>query len=260
MAHGTNAHRAAQAKGRLFEIKTIPNGDDGTRRRVQFTTCSRCGTEGAVTDSPGSSLPGEVIEKKLKRLGWLIGSKPRHDVCPECVGKIQDERRSKHNTHTPETKENEPMTTKPLPPRVTPIQMPSADADSLPVSMTREHRRIIFEKLNEVYLNETVGYAEGHTDKTVAADLGCPEKWVAEIRAENFGDVKSNEGMIAFLAEAEKLAGRAQEVLTEAAAHHTAMQKIIGDAQNIGGKIKVIQMDLERLNKKGAEIAIALGK
>jgi len=68
-----------------------------------------------------------------------------------------------------------------------------------PPEMTREHRRLIFAKLHDVYIDEQRGYAEGWGDKKIAVDLGVPEAWVANIRAENFGDVKDNEEVRKFL-------------------------------------------------------------
>jgi len=48
--------------------------------------------------------------------------------------------------------------------------------------MTPVERRIILEKLNAVYVNETVGYSEGWNDQKVADDQGVPRVWVAEVR------------------------------------------------------------------------------
>jgi hypothetical protein len=73
-----------------------------------------------------------------------------------------------------------------------------------PRAMSREERRIIFEKLNEVYVNDKVGYAGGWTDAKVASDLGVPLQWVRVIRDENFGDEVGNEDIRKQLAEAKE--------------------------------------------------------
>lgn len=56
-----------------------------------------------------------------------------------------------------------------------------------PREMSRDDRRLIFAKLDEVYVDENTGYSAGWTDDKVATDLGVPRAWVAQIRDENFG-------------------------------------------------------------------------
>jgi hypothetical protein len=53
--------------------------------------------------------------------------------------------------------------------------------------MSRDDRRIIFARLNDVYVNERTGYSEQWTDKRVAEDLGVPRAWVSEVRDRDFG-------------------------------------------------------------------------
>ena len=96
---------------------------------------------------------------------------------------------------------------------------PVADA---PREMTRDDRRIIFAKLNDVYIDEKQGYSGTWTDKSVAAYLGVPWAWVAKIRDENFGAERSNEEARellkqarTFAADAAKYAGDAQSIVTQ---------------------------------------------
>ena len=88
-----------------------------------------------------------------------------------------------------------------------------------------EDRRIIFEKLNEVYLNEREGYSEDWTDKKVAEHLGVPQAWVTQIRADNFGPHGSN------------------KVIDNTNADGTALVKEIRET---GSKLMVRADDLER--------------
>ncbi|MBR0882443.1 hypothetical protein ACVMGC_000650 [Bradyrhizobium barranii subsp. barranii] len=76
----------------------------------------------------------------------------------------------------------------------------------------REERRIIFEKLNEVYVNDKVGYSASWTDVRVAADLGVPLQWVKVIRDENFGDEVGNEDIRKQLAEAKEALALVREL------------------------------------------------
>jgi hypothetical protein len=65
--------------------------------------------------------------------------------------------------------------------------------------MGREDRRIIFDKLNGVYLDERRGYDTGWSDHKVSTDLGVPRAWVEQVREEMFGPVNSNPDIEAFV-------------------------------------------------------------
>lgn len=74
-----------------------------------------------------------------------------------------------------------------------------------PRQMSRDDRRVIFAKLNDVYIDESKGYDGGWSDQRVAKDLGVPLAWVKEIRQENFGLESSNEDARAVVKEAKDL-------------------------------------------------------
>lgn len=167
--------------------------DGAVFRRVARVTCRQCGVSTAMPISNGNHLlPPPFIAKKLEQKGWTIGNNDQWDFCP---------------AHDPKKKEKpalklirqEVETQKPEEPR----------------KMGREDRRIIFEKLNEVYLNEAVGYETGWSDHRVATDLGVPRKWVEQIRDENFGAIGTNPEMSEFLSEAEKLISEARSILSQ---------------------------------------------
>lgn len=104
----------------------------------------------------------------------------------------------------------EPMT-KELPLQV--VANNAKPVDVLPPrAMSREERRIIFEKLNEVYVNDKVGYSANWTDVRVAADLGVPLQWFKVIRDENFGDEVGNEDIRKQLAEAKEALALVREL------------------------------------------------
>ena len=74
-------------------------------------------------------------------------------------------------------------------------------------SMTRDERRIIFQKIDDVYVGEKVGYSAGWSDARIATDLGVPRVWVSKIRDENFGpDIDE---------QSTKLVAEAREILAE---------------------------------------------
>ena len=63
--------------------------------------------------------------------------------------------------------------------KVVPMNPAPAGASTEPPrgerAMSRDERRLIIEKMREVYLNETVGYKEDWSDHKVAEDMGCHE-------------------------------------------------------------------------------------
>lgn len=74
-----------------------------------------------------------------------------------------------------------------------------------PREMTREDKRLIFGKIDTVYLDESRGYESGWSDKRIADDLGVPLAWVRGVRESDFGP----EGLAAdsreIIAEAKRL-------------------------------------------------------
>ena len=68
-----------------------------------------------------------------------------------------------------------------------------------------DERRLIFAKLNDVYLDEKTGYSGSWSDKKVAEDLGVPWKWVEDIRSQNFGPVGDSETAREIVSEAKTL-------------------------------------------------------
>ena len=58
----------------------------GTQGSKYFTPvkCCRCGRE-KVFESV-KALPDEVIAKRFRSWGWIIGKNRSHDICPVCLG------------------------------------------------------------------------------------------------------------------------------------------------------------------------------
>ncbi|MCR6673294.1 hypothetical protein [Devosia ginsengisoli] len=74
------------------------------------------------------------------------------------------------------------------------VNLPDPGASERPPrQMSREDRRLIFAKLEEVYIDEKSGYSAGWNDDAVAKDMACPRAWVEEIREQNFGPQKSDQ-------------------------------------------------------------------
>ena len=166
-----------------FEHTRVPYGDDGKLVRGIIARCS-CG---AAIPLPVNTMNGfktsdaevefQFIAKILEQKGWRVGRRREAHLCPKCAAaKIK------------RVSQEKPMVSvnKPVEPSLQVVQENAR-------VMQREDRRIIFEKLNEVYVSDKVGYGTGWTDEKVATDLGVPRAWVQLIRKENFGDEVGNE-------------------------------------------------------------------
>lgn len=129
-------------------------------------TCSRCGGADHVM-SAGQRLPPDVMARKFQARGWVIGSKPEHDLCLKCAVGIANAKPKK--LKEPE-KEPEMKTETP-----TPREMGRAD------------RRLIIDEVATHYPTPEKGYQGGLTDELIAAKLNVPRVWVSDIREQFYG-------------------------------------------------------------------------
>lgn len=195
-----------------FAMTIVPG--QGRHMRGSVVTC-RCGVAKTVAVNQFSNstprdqhdLEQQLIRRKLEEAGWLVGKRPGKHLCPGCAAK---------NKET----------------NVVPITKPDA-----PREMGREDRRIIFEKLNEVYVNETTGYGPGWTDAKVATDLGVPRAWVTMVRDEMFGPEGSNEEIRATIKDATALLAEIKALLPQLGA-------VTHKADVIEKRLAEIQKDL----------------
>lgn len=208
MGHGSGHLKGKyhRSSTRIYEKHIIQIEGRPIACRKLFCATPGCGQQGEVLDTAYKALPNDVVERKFRQKGWEVGHDSRDDFCPSCVAtKIAKRRGSK---------------LKPIS-NVVPLRedttMPLANGEALP-EMSRSDRRIIFAKLEEVYKDEEHGYQGGWTDQTVARDLGAhiPAAWVATVREENFGPVRSNEDVVDMLRRVEVAAVEAKVALAEA--------------------------------------------
>lgn len=183
---------------RVFENCSVEYG--GKRTRGAQIECP-CGTVGSLPannvsgrpDRHGESSEGKILKRKFEALGWFVGVRAREDRCPACMKRLEK-------------------------PKETPMAASIGFEDrkappATPPEMTREHRRIIFAKISEVYDNEK--YANGWTDKRIAEDLGCPRAWVAQVRDDMFGAEGANEDIVTAIREAEEAITKGRKLLDE---------------------------------------------
>ena len=158
--------------------------------------CSKCGSTEKYFNYKGSVTPGH-LPKEFERRGWQVGKSARTDMCSSCLSKLKG-RKSKPvitiemDVPVPSENHNGHIVLKPVPvPEhqaipVIPAPTGTAIVKAVPV-MTRTDDRIIMSKLEDVYIDESVGYKDDWTDEKVAKDLNVPIDWIATIRERSFG-------------------------------------------------------------------------
>jgi len=164
----------------VFETCSIKVSDQ--LRRGAKITCGRCQAVEQIavntmrrSGDDDDEKYDKLIAHKFEKTGWKVGKAPAQHRCPNCFTalKIAAVRKSNEMKHPPENK-------------VVPIT-PAEQPRPVVRTMTRDERRIIFEKINEVYVGEAVGYSDDWSDEKVSTDLGVPRAWVSALREEYFG-------------------------------------------------------------------------
>jgi len=233
---------------RFFPLETV--GHNGAPAPGQVIRCGKCDATDHVNQAHGRRpLPPEAAANMFRHRGWFVGKTDRKDRCPACNGTAKKPTTEEismglHNENT-----------------VVELKAPKPGASEAPPrEMTREDRRIVFVKLEEVYVDEATGYTAGWNDTAVARDLNCPRAWVEVIREENFGPQKAEQsaevielreriaafeheqtqlvlGAARLKTEAEKLAAQAADMVGQSR-RHSELVKGVQDAlaKMVGGR------------------------
>ncbi len=183
---------------RLFEQTSIhvPN----TRPMPAYKiTCCKCGASEKVSVATrGGVMAPEGIANKFRGKGWAIGTRAGADLCPAC------QVRQKKEKAVMSEKQADNI-----------LEFSSAIRAEPPREMSKEDRRVIFAKLNDVYIDESKGYGKEWSDGKVAEDLGVPRAWVVSIREENFGGNGGNVELWDMIASARTVIGALRERETQ---------------------------------------------
>jgi hypothetical protein len=219
-------------KTRTF--KEASENVDGHWRKIAIVACRNCAkVENLSIKTAYGLLPPVAIEKKFAQRGWEIGNNDHWDVCPDCVAQRAVKPVLKIVPKAEEPSVEEVVEVKPElvvktePPRV----------------MQRDDRRIIFEKLNAVYLDEKRGYDNDWSDHKVATDLGVPRAWVEQVREEMFGPINTNGDIEDFMKGVAELALYKKQ-LEEFEKLRPELEKLRAAAQSVN-----LASMLERINK-----------
>lgn len=207
---------------------------NGVAKRIQTATCGTCLARGEVNDATGTWHPPEAIAKKLVQRGWFIGKRSADDRCPKC--------NAARPTPAPKGDDEmvQPMARKELRPAGPPdpkiltatAERPSAAAASPVREPTREERRKIIDYLDGAYDTKAQRYLAEGSDKAAGAALDVPWRWVADLRAQLYGDHDRNE------------ADEARQVnLTEL---YQRGQDLEAKALQLAGEVETYKLDVKR--------------
>lgn len=100
---------------------------------------------------------------------------------------------------------------------------------------SREDKRRVLDKLNEVYSGEEVGYSGDWSDAKVAAALSVPVRWVSDLRIEFHGENAGNE---AGDKEARQRRRQINELRTDLNALEAKFMQALSDCEKAIGPIK----------------------
>lgn len=188
---------------RTFEKVTASDPTD-VFHRVRIR-CSEEGCDETFIYARRGPINPIAAAKWFRDKGWSVGSHQRDDLCVEhgkggnvgkskTIGKVMAPANGGANIQTKHENINLGTETQM---DFEDIQIASGKIGSsnepvlaeAPVNMTmsRADKRIIYNKLDEVYADELTGYRGNWNDERVALDLGVPRDWVSTIREDTFG-------------------------------------------------------------------------
>lgn len=222
----------------FVETPVREEGQPVPRYRLVCGSCGCGETLGRMNF--GASTADEQVPKKFEEKGWNVGKRHdgRDDRCPSCVNREQEARRKR--LHVAPKEECVPVT-QPAP-NLAVIASAKAQAPAAadkPREMTRDERRLIWAKLEEVYVDERVGYSPGWTDARVSEDLGIPRAWVSTIRDENFGPGTSEE--------VEKTLAEVRAAAAEAAEFQKSLQALTVRGAEIMKRVDAVEKLARRI-------------
>lgn len=180
---------------------------EGQWRRVRTVACCKCGYSGSVTERDGASLPDVMLAKKFIQRGWSLTGAP---VCPRCIsGKRPMAPQARRAAFCAIAGVKRAPIQKPE------IVMPTAMVAAPPPVSKWEDRRRIREALDTHYDEEAGRYRQSFSDKSLAAKLNVPAKWVADLREANGYGADENETAAVRLADIEAVKAEVAALQTE---------------------------------------------
>jgi hypothetical protein len=218
---------------------------NGSRRDALRVECSKkvapdCLLHEEFFNKTGSATSVVHAATVFRNHGWIIGGGPRADICPKCYQfineKQRDEQRAKKMARANVIEGGMPVTVsiipKPAPPAplsftaASPVPKPAIPVSQLTLKdVDKTAKRIIDDKLDEVYDAAKGGYINNYSDEKVATELSTMVEWVALVRDFGHGpntsnadiseDIKAIDKALAEVREAKRLVDAGVERMTE---------------------------------------------
>lgn len=188
---------------RGFEMVSASDPTDKYHRvRIR---CSHTGCDRTLIFARRGVIEPVHAAKWFRDKQWFVGGHERSDLCPDHY--------KKHARHKADgganikTKHENIVLTPEMASQITAAMdtLQEPVVPEAPVTLSRTDKRIIHNKLDEVYVDETVGYRQDWSDERVATDLGVATEWVAIVREDSFGPNISKEAQ---REKVERLAGQ----------------------------------------------------
>lgn len=203
---------------------------NGTSRSFAVAKCSKCSAEGRVRLGQGSSLENEGVGRRLRAIGWQIGSHASGDVCPKCSrGKpaLTPQQKRAAYCRIAGVERAKPQGGQPMPAEP-------------PKSPTIADRRKITDVLDVRYDDVHGRYRDAWSDDAVASTLGVPRAWVSDLRVLLYGESAENEAATQRDAAIARLEGQikalSDEFIGKVAALEGEVRKLKVDRSYSGGR------------------------
>lgn len=203
--------------------------------------------------------PGRINQvhaaRTFRERGWTVGGGPRADTCPECSDRQRIQQRNKAKVEEArqpqafavEKVKEAPIMEAPIMPEV--AEPPVIKSEDTLTPMSRADKRIIISKLQDVYVDEIVGYKDDWDDDKVAADMGVPVQWVAEVREDSFGpNINPIKKQAAMTAEQVKVVEELAKAVQQ------AKQDVEEALANCDDKTKIFDARMDAFEKAYAEL------
>lgn len=181
------AHKGYQWVGKVYDVDLTGLG------------CIVCGVKDCAAFTTAKVLPDcapEVLERKFRQAGWVIGSRRAKNRCPEHATKI---RRLKQ-----EMKMGMRMSDV-----ITNLKGNSSETEANNLNKVREatavEQRRIFVRLAEVFDEEKGQYIGKHNDELIAKELNLPRALVTKLREESGWHIKGDPAVMALKQEVQEL-------------------------------------------------------
>lgn len=148
-------YRAAAAPAEIL------SSQGGVAARIE---CSCCGS----IDHWGLSKlpPPEIIHKHFTQKGWGLRKRP---TCPDCQAK----------------KRIKPVSVSPI--KTTPVAANQPE----PSDAAKKAKRLIYQALEDYYDDSKKAYRPGHSDETIAKEVGASAAFVKAVREADFGPLSA---------------------------------------------------------------------